>query len=88
MVIHTCENKMCCNPDHLIKVSCKESAAINPVITKKKSKLLPYKELIIEERAMGKTFRQINEMIPVDISTSELSRFFNKSLKQSNGVDI
>ena len=83
MVSQTCKNKLCCNPEHLINVSSKESSRLSiPRLTfipqNRSSKLDPFKEMILAEREKGKKWKEIQAILPIKINDATICRYAKK----------
>lgn len=82
MVQRECKNFKCCNPDHLVSVSCKESRNLNTKrltnMSYRASKLDKFKDEILGMRKDGKTLKEIAMAIPCGVDVSTLSRFLGR----------
>ena len=76
LVHHKCKNKKCCNPDHLESVSCKINSTQE--ISLEKSKLFPYKDIIIEKINQGHDFRKIAKELDIPVSITAVFNFVKK----------
>lgn len=76
LVHHKCKNRKCCNPDHLESVSSKINA--RQEICLEKSKLFPYKDIIIEKIKNGDNFRKIAQDLEIRTSSTAVFNFVKK----------
>lgn len=76
LVHHKCKNRKCCNPDHLESVSSKVNA--RQEICLEKSKLFPYKDIIIEKIKNGDNFRKIAQDLEIKTSSTAVFNFVKK----------
>lgn len=77
LVHHKCNNKLCCNPDHLENSSISNNNINFKVIngTYVNKKLETNRDKIIELRNSGKSIKEIIETLDLKVSISTLSRF-------------
>ena len=76
LVHHKCENKICCNPDHLESASCKANSGRETSI--EKSKLFPYKDIIIEKVKQKHSFRKIASELDIEVNGTTVFSFVKK----------
>ena len=82
MAQRNCKNFKCCNPDHLVSVSCKESRELSSKrlsnMSYRGSKLDKFKDEILAMRKDGKTLKEIAMALPCEVNASTLSRFLGR----------
>lgn len=91
IVNHKCENRLCCNPDHLEEVSSSGNTQYSMVNRKyvEESTLWPYRELIDNARKEGISYSKIVKMIDSKCSETNVRLFYGKYLdyvKSAEGV--
>lgn len=87
LIHHVCNNKLCCNPDHLRDASVADNnraTRINMGVGTT-SKLYPYRDEIIRLRQEGYTLKHIREKIGVNQSLPNFWRFL-KIMKEGGYV--
>lgn len=82
MVQRKCKNFKCCNPDHLVSVSCKQSSELSTKrlagMSYRKSKLDQFKDKILQMKKDGKTLKEIAMALPCEVHAATLSRFLGR----------
>lgn len=82
MVQRKCKNFKCCNPDHLVSVSCRQSSELSTKrlagMSYRGSKLDQFKDQILEMKKDGKTLKEIAMALPCEVHTATLSRFLGR----------
>lgn len=90
LVHHKCNNKLCCNPEHLEGASHSKNnkeAALNKRLIEE-SKLNPFKDLIIKSRDIGIPYNKIKEEIGIEVETSTIKRFYDRCVEARNCVGV
>jgi group I intron endonuclease len=88
LVHHKCNNKLCCNPEHLEGASHAKNAqeyVLNQRLTEE-SILHPFKDYIVECRDIGIPYHKIKEQIGVDVEISTIKRFYERCTEGRNCV--
>lgn len=79
IVHHKCNNKSCCNPNHLESVSSSSnSKQRNGDLFLKQSKLFKYKDDIITLRKSGHSFSSIKNTLNIDMHISSIFQYCKK----------
>jgi hypothetical protein len=82
MVQRKCKNFKCCNPDHLVSVSCKESCKLSTKrmanMSYRVSKLDEFRDAILQMKKDGKTLKEIAVALPCEVHVATLSRFLGR----------
>jgi hypothetical protein len=78
LVHHKCNNKSCCNPDHLENFSYSQNNRAYRIDNgARNSKLFPFMEEIKKLRGDGKTFREIVNLLELNASHTTVLKFYN-----------
>ena len=82
IVNHKCENKKCCNPEHLEETSNAGNSRYSSLNRKyvEESKLWPYRDIIDQARKKGISYTKIQSLINIKCSDTNIRLFYKKYL--------